>query len=83
MGRDRLADHRRGGADLIASTDVSCLLHLEGLARHDALGAVPPPVLHVAEILAEAHLGAGWLDRHADETSVPLPSTLGVRDGAR
>lgn len=51
MGRDRLADHRRGGAEVIASTDVSCLLHLDGLARR---GTSQPRMLHVAELIAES-----------------------------
>jgi L-lactate dehydrogenase complex protein LldE len=51
MGLDRLEDHRSGGAEVIASSDVSCLLHLEGLARRQGL---PLRALHVAEILAEA-----------------------------
>jgi len=51
MGLDRLADHQAGGVEVLASTDVSCLLHLEGLARRRGL---PLRALHVAEILAEA-----------------------------
>ena len=51
MGLDRLRDHQRAGVDVIASTDVSCLLHLEGLARREGL---PLRALHVAEILASA-----------------------------
>lgn len=53
MGQDRLADHQRGGADVLTSTDVSCLLHLDGLARRNAN---PLRVMHIAEILA-ASLG--------------------------
>jgi L-lactate dehydrogenase complex protein LldE len=49
MGRDRLRDYSRSGAQAIVSTDVSCLMHLEGLARRD--GDVPP-MLHVAQVLA-------------------------------
>ncbi len=49
MGLDRLADYGKGGAELLVSTDVSCLLHLDGLARR--LG-VALPVMHVAELLA-------------------------------
>lgn len=49
MGLDRLNDHRRGRAEVVTSSDVSCLLQLEGLARKRAL---PIRVLHVAEILA-------------------------------
>jgi L-lactate dehydrogenase complex protein LldE len=51
MGRDRLRDHRTAGAEVITSTDVSCLLHLDGLARREGL---PLRTLHVAELLAEA-----------------------------
>jgi L-lactate dehydrogenase complex protein LldE len=50
MGLDRLADHQRAGAEVVTSTDVSCLLHLEGLARRRSL---PLRTLHVAELLAE------------------------------
>lgn len=51
MGLDRLNDHRGAGAQVVTSTDISCLLHLEGLARR--LG-MPLRVMHVAEILVEA-----------------------------
>lgn len=49
MGLDRLADHARAGAEVVTSTDVSCLLHLEGLARRRGLALRH---LHVAELLA-------------------------------
>jgi len=49
MGRDRLRDYADHGAEAIVSTDMSCLMHLGGLA-HRAGGA--PPMLHVAEVLA-------------------------------
>ena len=32
MGRDRLKDYVQADADLVVSTDVSCLMHLNGLA---------------------------------------------------
>ena len=51
MGRDRIADHQRGRAEIIAGADMSCLMHLEGLIRRDRK---PLRVMHVAEILAEA-----------------------------
>jgi L-lactate dehydrogenase complex protein LldE len=49
MGLDRLAAHEAAGAEVLTSTDASCLLHLRGLAerRGSALR-----VMHVAEILA-------------------------------
>jgi L-lactate dehydrogenase complex protein LldE len=57
MGLDRLADHQRAGAEVIASADVSCLLHLEGIAGREGGEGAPPRMLHVAEILAEAAQG--------------------------
>jgi L-lactate dehydrogenase complex protein LldE len=57
MGLDRLADHRGGGAEVLTSTDLSCLLHLEGLAQRRKM---PMRLLHVAEILAESSLEKGW-----------------------
>lgn len=48
MGRDRVADHRAAGAEVIASTDVSCLLHLDGIARREG---VAMRTAHVAELL--------------------------------
>jgi L-lactate dehydrogenase complex protein LldE len=49
MGRDRVADHERAGAEVIASTDMSCLMQLDGLIRRDRR---PLRVMHVAELLA-------------------------------
>ncbi len=49
MGRDRLTDYRAGGAEALVSTDVSCVMHLEGLARRDGLDL---PMMYVAEVLA-------------------------------
>lgn len=48
MGCDRLRDIRGSGADVVTGTDMSCLMHLEGLVhrRGESLR-----VLHVAEIL--------------------------------
>jgi L-lactate dehydrogenase complex protein LldE len=51
MGRDRVGAYRAAGAEVIASTDASCLAHLAGVA---ARGGLPLRTAHVAEILAEA-----------------------------
>jgi len=51
MGRDRLDDFERAGAEIVTATDTSCLAHLEGLIRRDQR---PLRVMHVAEILAAA-----------------------------
>lgn len=48
MGRDRLRDHLTHGAEVITGTDMSCLMHLDGLIRRERL---PLKVMHVAEIL--------------------------------
>ena len=49
MGRDRLRDFTAHGARAVVSTDMSCLMHLDGLARRERLGL---PMYHVAEVLA-------------------------------
>lgn len=53
MGRDRIADHERAGAQVIAGFDMSCLMHLEGLIRREGK---PLKVAHVAEMLEGARL---------------------------
>jgi len=55
MGRDRIADHERGGAEIMTSVDMSCLMHLDGLIRRNAR---PLRVMHVAEIFAAAGASA-------------------------
>jgi L-lactate dehydrogenase complex protein LldE len=54
MGRDRVSAHRIAGAQVIVSTDVSCLIHLDGIARHEG---APIRTLHVAEVMAARELG--------------------------
>jgi L-lactate dehydrogenase complex protein LldE len=51
MGRDRVQAHRDAGAEVITATDVSCLAHLDGVARRQR---APLRTAHVAEILCEA-----------------------------
>lgn len=51
MGRDRLADHARAGAEVVTGVDMSCLMHLDGLARRERQ---PLEVLHVAQLLDQA-----------------------------
>jgi len=48
MGRDRIADHERHGAQYITATDTSCLMHLEGILRRQNK---PVQTRHIAEIL--------------------------------
>lgn len=49
MGRDRIEDHSRAGAEVITAADMSCLMHLEGLLKRSKS---PIRVMHVAQILA-------------------------------
>lgn len=48
MGRDKIADHGRAGAEYIVSADTSCLMHQQGCAKR--IGA-PIQFRHIAEIL--------------------------------
>jgi L-lactate dehydrogenase complex protein LldE len=50
MGLDRLEDHRGARAEVLTSSDPSCLLHLGALARRHGHAL---RVLHVAQILAD------------------------------
>jgi L-lactate dehydrogenase complex protein LldE len=51
MGRDRIADHQKAGAEIITGVDMSCLMHMDGLIRREKR---PLKIMHVAEVLAEA-----------------------------
>jgi len=51
MGKDRLKDHQSNGAEVITSADMSCLMHLEGVARKREL---PIKFLHISEILTHS-----------------------------
>lgn len=48
MGKDRITDHLLHGAQYITGTDMSCLMHLEGLLKRNRN---PVKVIHLAEIL--------------------------------
>jgi L-lactate dehydrogenase complex protein LldE len=48
MGRDRVEDFVRHGVEDIASADMSCLLHLQGIIDR---GHLPLKVIHLAQIL--------------------------------
>jgi L-lactate dehydrogenase complex protein LldE len=53
MGKDRVADHEKAGAEVITGVDMSCLMHLDGLIRR---ARKPLRVLHVAEVLDQAEV---------------------------
>ncbi len=48
MGRDRVSDHERHGAEVITGGDTSCLMHLEGTIRRQNKNI---KVIHLVEIL--------------------------------
>jgi L-lactate dehydrogenase complex protein LldE len=48
MGKDRVADHLKHGAEYITGADMSCLMHMEGILRRQKSSV---KVLHIAEIL--------------------------------
>ncbi len=48
MGKDRVTDHTKNGAEYITSSDLSCLMHLQGILQRKKSDV---KVLHIAEIL--------------------------------
>jgi len=48
MGRDRCDDHIRAGAQVITATDMSCLMHMEGILRRQK---TPLPIMHISQVL--------------------------------
>ena len=48
MGKDRVADHLQHGAAYITASDMSCLMHMEGILHRQKSNV---KVLHIAEIL--------------------------------
>lgn len=48
MGKDRVTDHTKNGAEYITSSDLSCLMHMEGILHRNKSKV---KVIHIAEIL--------------------------------
>jgi L-lactate dehydrogenase complex protein LldE len=48
MGKDRVTDHTKNGAEYITSSDLSCLMHLEGILHRNKSSV---RIIHIAEIL--------------------------------
>ena len=71
MGRDKVADFARAGAEVLVSPDVSCLMHLEGVLRRQGEGT---RVMHVAEVLWEAMSTSSPRPPQADDSSSPCVS---------
>lgn len=48
MGKDRVTDHTKNGAEYITSSDLSCLMHIEGILHRNKSRL---KIIHIAEIL--------------------------------
>ena len=48
MGKDRIKEHDVNEVEYIASADVSCLMHLEGILKRNKSNV---KTIHIAEIL--------------------------------
>ena len=48
MGKDRLADHQANNVEVLTSGDMSCLMHLQGIAKRQNSG---PRIMHIVNIL--------------------------------
>jgi L-lactate dehydrogenase complex protein LldE len=48
MGKERISDHIKNGAEYITSSDLSCLMHMEGIIRRNKNEI---KIIHIAEIL--------------------------------
>jgi len=68
MGRDRVADHARAGAEVVTAVDMSCLMHLEGIARR---GRTALQFLHVAQVLDTAMSASATPGRTGRESVHP------------
>ncbi len=51
MGKDRVADHLKHGAEYITGADMSCLMHMEGILKRQGSKT---KVIHIAEILNQS-----------------------------
>lgn len=48
MGKDRLKDHQDNNVEVLTSGDMSCLMHLQGIAKRQKSG---PRIMHIVNIL--------------------------------
>ncbi len=53
MGKSRILDHEISGAEIITASDMSCLMHLEGIIQREGKNI---KVMHIAEILNSNNL---------------------------
>jgi L-lactate dehydrogenase complex protein LldE len=53
MGKERVLDHERNGAEFITATDSSCIMHMEGIARRNRQNI---QFKHIAEIFNHSRL---------------------------
>lgn len=50
MGKDRIADHVQATAQVMTATDMSCLMHMEGISIRQKQ---PIEMMHIVEILCD------------------------------
>jgi L-lactate dehydrogenase complex protein LldE len=55
MGKDRITDHTKNGAEYITSPDLSCLMHMEGIMHRNKSKV---KIIHIAEILNSSSIKA-------------------------
>jgi L-lactate dehydrogenase complex protein LldE len=67
MGLDRLRDHEQAGTEVLTATDMSCLMHLDGLIRRQRK---PLQVMHVAQIFAGRPVPHGVAEQSPGRTKV-------------
>jgi hypothetical protein len=85
MGQDRMADHLRAGAEIIAGYDSSCLMHLEGIIKRQK---APLRVMHIASFIpdiGESTIDCSKIERPHEQKGldlVILPGEFGVAENA-
>jgi len=52
MGRKKIENILQTGTEVVATTDISCAMHFEGMMRHDPT-VQHVPVMHIAELLVK------------------------------
>lgn len=71
MGRAKAAHAAQTGGEILTGTDMSCLMHLDGILRRQGSGL---RVMHIAEILDQHPDGAGSVEPHPTWTGQEVPA---------
>ncbi len=65
LGRRKLQSLRESGAAVVASGNIGCMMHLQGLQRQDGRAAAPLRIVHTIDLLHEAY----GLDQNSPPTA--------------